>query len=169
MSRGYGIHQRLRFYSHLSLDDNAENRRLHIAPSSTVKILFFTENTMFCTGIKDLVRKSMVELFCAGTKSKLDIFCLQQNKARSQHEKACIWLLLEAISFVKCKWRIYSQLTRLILLEGRKKNMNNSIKKLQCKPNSLDVITDNAQALRKITTLYMIAQFFSSASAPGLE
>ena len=47
--------------------------------------------------------------------------------------------------------------------------MNNSIKKLQCKPNSLDVITDNAQAPRKITTLYMIAQFFSSASAPGLE
>ena len=47
--------------------------------------------------------------------------------------------------------------------------MNNSIKKLQCKPNSLDVITDNAQAPKKITTLYMIAQFFSSASAPGLE
>ena len=90
MSRGYGIHQRLRFYSPLSLDDNAENRRLHIAPSFTVKILFFTENTMFCTSIKDLVRKSMVELFCAGTKSKLDAFCLQQNKARSQHEKACI-------------------------------------------------------------------------------
>ena len=47
--------------------------------------------------------------------------------------------------------------------------MNNSKKKLQCKPNSLDVIIDNAQAPRKITTLYMIAQFFSSASAPGLE
>jgi hypothetical protein len=45
---------------------------------------------MFCTGIKDLVRKSMVELFCAGTKSKLDTFCLHQNKAKSQHEKACI-------------------------------------------------------------------------------
>ena len=77
-------------YSHLSPDDDAGNRKLHLAPSSTVKILFFTENTMFCTGIKDLVRKSMVELFCAGTKSKLDTFCLQQNKAKSQHGKACI-------------------------------------------------------------------------------
>ena len=102
------------------------NRRLLLAPSSTVKILFFTENTMFCTSIKDLVRKSMVELFCAGTKSKLDTFCLHQNKAKCQHEKACIWLLLKAISFVKCEWWIYSQLVRLIFLEGRKKNMNTS-------------------------------------------
>ena len=47
--------------------------------------------------------------------------------------------------------------------------MNNSKKKLQCKPNSLDEIIDSAQAPGKITTLYMIAQFFSSASAPGLE
>ena len=85
-----GIHQRLRLYSHLSPDNDADNHRLLLAPSSIVKILFFTENTMFCTGITDLVRKSMVELFCAGTKSKLDPFFLQQNKAKGQHEKACI-------------------------------------------------------------------------------
>ena len=163
-----GNHQRPRFYSHFSPDDDADNRKLHLAPSSTVTVLFFTENTMFCTGIKDLVRKSMFELFCAGTKSKVDIFCLHQNKTKSQHEIACIWLLLEAISFVRCEWWIYSQFARLGLLEGRKKNMNNSKRKLQCKPNSLDVIINSAQAPGKITTFYMMAQFFS-ASAPGLE
>ena len=46
--------------------------------------------------------------------------------------------------------------------------MNNSKRKLQCKPNSLDVIINSAQAPGKITTFYMMAQFFS-ASAPGLE
>ena len=47
-------------FHQISPDDDADNRELHLAPS-TVTILFFTEITLFCTGIKDLVRKSLVE------------------------------------------------------------------------------------------------------------
>ena len=89
-----GNHQLPRFQSHLSLDDDADNRKLHLAPSSTVTILFFTEITLFCTGIKDLVRKSLVEYSVQVQIQNQTLFVCIKTKPRVNTKKLvfdCCW------------------------------------------------------------------------------